>query len=58
MQTAKALLVETPRAWQAGFAIVPLKTEHSDDIISTRRSGCIRTFTGPSRSRIRLGLWA
>jgi transcriptional regulator GlxA family with amidase domain len=34
VQTAKALLIETPRAWQAGFAIVPLKTEHSDDAIS------------------------
>lgn len=34
MQTAKALLIETPRAWQAGFAIVPLKTEHSDEAIS------------------------
>jgi len=34
MQSAKALLIETPRAWQAGFAIVPLKTEHSDDTIS------------------------
>jgi transcriptional regulator GlxA family with amidase domain len=33
IQTAKALLIETPRAWQAGFAIVPLKTEHSDDSI-------------------------
>jgi transcriptional regulator GlxA family with amidase domain len=34
MQSAKAMLIETPRAWQAGFAIVPLKTEHSDDTIS------------------------
>ena len=34
MQTAKALIIETPRAWQAGFAIVPIKTEHSDDAIS------------------------
>lgn len=34
VQTAKALLIETPRAWQAGFAIVPLKTEHSDDSIA------------------------
>ena len=34
VQTAKALLIETPRAWQAGFAIVPLKTEHNDDSIS------------------------
>ena len=35
VQSAKALLIETPRAWQAGFAIVPLKTEHSDDSISS-----------------------
>jgi transcriptional regulator GlxA family with amidase domain len=34
VQSAKALLIETPRAWQAGFAIVPLKTEHSDNTIS------------------------
>ena len=34
MQSAKAMLIEMPRAWQAGFAIVPLKTEHSDDAIS------------------------
>ncbi|HKS73109.1 MAG TPA: helix-turn-helix domain-containing protein [Terriglobales bacterium] len=34
MQSAKALLIETPRSWQAGFAIMPLKTEHSDDSIS------------------------
>jgi transcriptional regulator GlxA family with amidase domain len=34
MQTAKALLIEMPRAWQAGFAIVPLKTDHSDETIS------------------------
>jgi transcriptional regulator GlxA family with amidase domain len=34
MQSAKAMLIDTPRAWQAGFAVVPLKTEHSDDVIS------------------------
>jgi transcriptional regulator GlxA family with amidase domain len=34
MQSAKALLIETPRAWQAGFGIVPLKTDHSDESIS------------------------
>jgi len=34
MQSAKALLIEMPRAWQAGFAIVPLKTDHSDESIS------------------------
>jgi transcriptional regulator GlxA family with amidase domain len=35
VQTAKALLIETPRAWQSGFAIVPLKTDHTDDSISS-----------------------
>src|SRR5262252_4990148 len=45
MQSAKAMLIETPRAWQAGFAIVPLKTEHSDATASpTHRSGCTRIF--------------
>jgi len=34
LQSAKAMLIETPRSWQAGFAIVPLKTEHSDEAIS------------------------
>ena len=44
MQTAKALLIETPRAWQAGFAIVPLKTEHSDDTISTAQEWLHQNF--------------
>src|SRR5438309_3050445 len=35
IQTAKALLIETPRAWQSGFAIVSLKTDHTDDAISS-----------------------
>ena len=35
MQTAKALLIETPRAWQSGFGIVPLKTDHTDDAIAS-----------------------
>jgi transcriptional regulator GlxA family with amidase domain len=44
MQTAKALLIETPRAWQAGFAVVPLKTEHSDDSISTAQEWLHQNF--------------
>ena len=40
IQTAKALLIETPRAWQSGFAIVPLKTQHSDETIS-RAQECL-----------------
>jgi transcriptional regulator GlxA family with amidase domain len=44
MQSAKALLIEMPRAWQAGFAIVPLKTEHSDETISTAQEWMHQNF--------------
>jgi len=44
VQTAKALLIETPRAWQAGFAIVPLKTEHSDANISSAQEWLHENF--------------
>jgi transcriptional regulator GlxA family with amidase domain len=44
MQTAKALLIETPRAWQSGFAIVPLKTDHTDDSISSAQEWMHRNF--------------
>ena len=44
MQSAKALLIDTPRAWQAGFAIVPLKTEHSDESISAAQEWMHQNF--------------
>ena len=44
MQTAKALLIETPRAWQSGFAIVPLKTDHRDDTISSAQEWMHKNF--------------
>ena len=44
MQTAKALLIETPRAWQSGFGIVPLKTDHTDDAISSAQEWMHRNF--------------
>jgi len=44
MQSAKAMLIETPRSWQAGFAIVPLKTEHSDDSISNAQEWLHQNF--------------
>ena len=44
VQTAKALLIETPRAWQAGFAIVPLKTQHSDHSISSAQEWLHKNF--------------
>jgi transcriptional regulator GlxA family with amidase domain len=47
MQTAKAMLIDTPRAWQSGFAIVPLKTEHNDDAISTAQEWLHENFQRP-----------
>ncbi|HZU31510.1 MAG TPA: helix-turn-helix domain-containing protein [Candidatus Angelobacter sp.] len=44
MQSAKAMLIETPRAWQAGFALVPLKTEHTDDAISNAQEWLHQNF--------------
>jgi transcriptional regulator GlxA family with amidase domain len=44
MESAKALLIETPRAWQAGFAVVPLKTEHNDQAISTAQDWLHENF--------------
>jgi transcriptional regulator GlxA family with amidase domain len=37
-------VIGTPRAWQSGFAIVPLKTEHSDDMISTAQEWLHKNF--------------
>ena len=34
LQSAKAMLIETPRTWQAGFATISLKTMHSDESIA------------------------
>jgi len=45
VQTAKALLIETPRAWQSGFAIVPLKTDHTDDSISSAQEWMQKNFS-------------
>ena len=47
MQSAKALLIDTPRAWQAGFAVVPIKTEHNDDAISTAQDWLHQNFHRP-----------
>lgn len=44
MQSAKALLIETPRAWQAGFAILPLKTDHTDTEISNAQEWLHQNF--------------
>lgn len=46
IQTAKALLIETRRAWQSGFAIIPLKTDHTDDAISSAQDWMHKNFAG------------
>ena len=45
MQTAKALLIETPRAWQSGFAVVPLKTDHTDHNIASAQEWMHKNFS-------------
>jgi transcriptional regulator GlxA family with amidase domain len=45
MQTARALLIEPPRAWQFGFGIVPLKIEHSDEAISNAQEWMHQNFS-------------
>ncbi len=47
MESAKALLIDMPRAWQAGFAVVPLKTEHNDEAISTAQDWLHQNFHRP-----------
>ena len=47
MESSKALLIEMPRAWQAGFAVVPLKTEHNDEAISTAQDWLHENFHRP-----------
>jgi transcriptional regulator GlxA family with amidase domain len=44
MESSKALLIETPRAWQAGFAVIPLKTEHNDESISLAQDWLHQNF--------------
>jgi transcriptional regulator GlxA family with amidase domain len=44
MESAKALLIDTPRAWQAGFAVIPLKTEHKDEAISVAQDWLHENF--------------
>ena len=47
MESSKALLIETPRAWQAGFAVIPLKTEHNDAAISKAQDWLHQNFHRP-----------
>jgi len=44
LQSSKALLIETPRAWQAGFAVIPLKTGHNDNAITVAQDWLHENF--------------
>jgi transcriptional regulator GlxA family with amidase domain len=44
MESSKAMLIETPRAWQAGFGMIPLKTEHHDEAISVAQEWLHQNF--------------
>jgi transcriptional regulator GlxA family with amidase domain len=47
LESSKALLIETPRAWQSGFAMIPLKTEHNDESISAAQEWLHENFHRP-----------
>ena len=47
LESSKALLIDTPRAWQAGFAVVPLKTEHNDQAITVAQDWLHENFHRP-----------
>jgi transcriptional regulator GlxA family with amidase domain len=47
LESSKALLIETPRAWQSGFAMIPLKTEHNDEAISAAQEWLHENFHRP-----------
>lgn len=44
VQCARAMLIETPRTWQAGFAMVPLHTQHHDDTITETQAWLHENF--------------
>lgn len=47
METARALLLETPRTWQCGYAAEPPETTHGDTRIRGIQEWLFRNFTGP-----------
>lgn len=44
VETAKALLIDTPRTWQSEFGIVPLRTEHGDESIAAAQEWLHKNF--------------
>ena len=44
VETAKALLLETPRIWQSGYGTAPPRSGHDDDAIQTAQAWLLRNF--------------
>jgi transcriptional regulator GlxA family with amidase domain len=44
VQTAKALLLDTPRIWQVSYAVDPPRSEHDDDAIRKTQAWLFRNF--------------
>lgn len=44
VQTAKALLLQTPRVWQSGYATAPPRSEHDDDGVQRAQEWLVRNF--------------
>lgn len=49
MQTARGLLLETPRIWQIGYAAEPPEAAHDDARIRNTQEWLFRNFTGSVR---------
>lgn len=49
METARALLLETPRTWQSGYAAEPPEAAHEDARIRGIQEWLFRNFTGAIR---------
>jgi transcriptional regulator GlxA family with amidase domain len=44
VETAKALLLETPRMWQSGYAAAPPRSAHDDDAVKRAQDWLFRNF--------------
>jgi len=44
MQTARALLLETPRIWQSSYSVDPPRSEHDDEAILKTQTWLFRNF--------------
>ena len=53
VQTAKALLLETPRIWQSGYGTAPPRSAHDDEGIQKAQDWLFRNF----KQEVNLASW-